>query len=107
MYLGAELHQQFGSIRTVGGQAAHCSAEIGQAGYGFAGLSNSTGPFSMAGAGCGTGRKTSTTCCCQTHQSDQGPDVGQAQRFQTSCKAAAGTTEEGMVGERKGQIKVH
>lgn len=92
VYLSAELHQQFGSIRTVGGQAAHRCAEVSQTGDGFAGLGGPTGPFSVAGAGCRTGGQTGSACCRQAHQPDQSPDVGQTERLQTCCKAAARAT---------------
>lgn len=90
-YLRAELHQQFGSIGTVGGQAAHCCAEVGQTGDGFAGLGGPAGSFGVARAGCRTGGKAGAACCCQAHQSDESPDVSQSERLQTGCEAAAGT----------------
>lgn len=54
VYLSTELHQQLGSIGTVGSQTAHRCAEVSQTGYGFAGLVSPTRPFSMPRAGCRT-----------------------------------------------------
>lgn len=48
LYLRAELNQQLGSIGAVGGQAADCCAEVGQAGDGFAGLGGATGTLALA-----------------------------------------------------------
>lgn len=92
LYLSAELHQQLSCIGTVGCQAAHCSTEVCQAGDWFIGLGGSTGPVAVSRAGCGTGGETCATRCCQTHQPNQSPNVCQAQRLQTSCKAAARAT---------------
>lgn len=89
VYLSAELHQQLGGVGTVGGQAAHCCAEVSQTGDGFARLGGSTGPFSVAGACCRTGGETGSACSRQAHQPDQSPDVSQTERLQTCCKAAA------------------
>lgn len=93
VYLSAELHQQLGCVGTVGGQAAHCCAEVSQTGDGFARLGGPPGPFGVAGAGCRTGGKTGSACCRQAHQPDQSPDVSQTKRLQTCCKAAARATE--------------
>lgn len=94
LYLRAELHQQLCCVGTVGGQAAHRCAEVRKAGDGFTGLGASTGPFGVSRAGCGAGGETGASCCCQTHQPDQSPDVCQTQRLQTSRKAAARATVE-------------
>lgn len=97
LYLSAELHQQLSCIGTVGCQTAHCSAEVCQAGDWFISLGGPAGPVAVSRARCGTGGETGTTRCCQTHQPNQSPDVCQAQRLQTSCKAAARAT----VGENR------
>lgn len=106
MYLSAELHQQLGSVGTVGGQAAHCCAEVSQAGDGFAGLGGPSRPFSVTRAGCRTGGKTCSARRRQAHQSDQSPDVGQTERLQTCCQAAARTAEwvEENVKKRRRQV---
>ena len=104
MYLSAELHQQLGSVGAVGGQAAHSCAEVSQTGDGFARFGGPTGPFRVTGARCWTGGKTGSACSRQTHQPDQSPDVGQTQRLQTGCQAAAGATVmEGERGEYRGE----
>lgn len=111
VYLSTELHQQLGSIRTVGSQAAYCCAEVGQTRYGFASLGGPTGPFSMAGTCCRTGGKSSSASCCQAHQPDQSSDVSQTKRLQTCCKAAARATvwkerKGGGVGRWEGEKRV-
>ena len=93
MYLSAELHQQLGSVGTVGGQAAHRCAEVRQAGDGFARLGGSTRPLRVTRPRDGTGGETGSARRRQAHQSDQGPDVSQTQRLQSCCEAAARATE--------------
>lgn len=66
-YLGAELDQQLGRIRTVGRQAAHGRAEVRQARDGFAGLGGPTGSFRMAGSRQRTGGETSPARSRQAH----------------------------------------
>lgn len=104
LYLSAELYEQLGRVGAVGSQAAHRRAEVGQTGDGFAGLGGSAGSFVLTRAGCRAGGEASATCRCQAHQPDQSPDVGQTQRLQTGCQAAARATvreikEEGGTGE--------
>lgn len=110
MYLRAELHQQLGSVGTVGGQAANCRAEVSQARDGLARFRSSTGPFSVAGTWCRTRGKTSTACRGKAHQPDQSPDVSQTKRLQACCKATAWATmwqgrKGGEDGQREGKEK--